>query len=96
MSDGGGMSHREVAKHFGIPSSTQVKVWVKRYRNGEPLTMQRGKQEKRGENKENNPFIGGPRTRFDSVEEQRDYLKAQVEYLKKRYPNLHGEGKFQK
>ncbi len=31
---------------------------------------------------------------FKSVEEERDYLKAQVEYLKKRYPNLHGEDGF--
>ncbi|KIU12695.1 transposase [Bacillus subtilis] len=41
-----------------------------------------------------NPFIGRPKTTFKSVEEERDYLKAQVEYLKKRYPNLHGEDGF--
>jgi transposase len=29
------------------------------------------------------------------MEEERDYLKAKVEYLKKQYPNLHGEGGFQ-
>ncbi|WP_428978376.1 IS3 family transposase [Brevibacillus halotolerans] len=27
--------------------------------------------------------------KFSTVEEERDYLKAQVEYLKKRNPNLH-------
>ncbi|XOJ02550.1 hypothetical protein ACMX2M_12740 [Paenibacillus polymyxa] len=31
---------------------------------------------------------GRPRTNFGSVEEERDYLKAQVDYLKKRYPAL--------
>lgn len=31
---------------------------------------------------------GRPRTAFSSVEEERDYLKAQVDYLKKRYLNL--------
>ena len=35
-----------------------------------------------------NPLKGRPRTVFGSVEEERDYLKAQVDYLKKRYPNL--------
>ncbi|PQP81642.1 hypothetical protein C0Q44_18245 [Paenibacillus sp. PCH8] len=31
---------------------------------------------------------GRPRKAFGSLEEERDYLKAQVDYLKKRYPNL--------
>ncbi|MFF2911728.1 hypothetical protein [Paenibacillus sp. NPDC057934] len=31
---------------------------------------------------------GRPRTAFSSIEEERDYLKVQVDYLKKRYPNL--------
>lgn len=35
-----------------------------------------------------NPLKGRPRTKFKSVEEERDYLKAQVEYLKKQYPKL--------
>ena len=35
-----------------------------------------------------NPLKGRPRTAFGSVEEERDYLQAQVDYLKKRYPNL--------
>lgn len=30
--------------------------------------------------------------RSASVEEERDYLKARVDYLKKRYPNLVQEG----
>lgn len=85
--EGGDMSYKNVADALGIPSSTQVKAWVKKHRNGESLTSQRGKD---------NPFIGRPHTHFESVEEERDYLKAQVEYLKKQYPNLHGEGKFRK
>jgi len=35
-----------------------------------------------------NPLTGHPRTIFSTIEEERDYLKAQVDYLKKRYPNL--------
>ncbi|EEM58302.1 Transposase [Bacillus thuringiensis serovar monterrey BGSC 4AJ1] len=30
---------------------------------------------------------GRPRTKFDSVEEELKYYKAQVAYLKKQYPN---------
>jgi hypothetical protein len=41
-----------------------------------------------------NPLKGRPRTKFKSVEEERDYLKAQVEYLKKQYPNLVKEETF--
>jgi hypothetical protein len=38
-----GMSYQAVAKKLGIPSCTQIKVWVKKYRNGESLGDQRGK-----------------------------------------------------
>jgi transposase len=31
------------------------------------------------------------RKNFSSVEEENTYLKAQVDYLKKRNPNLHGK-----
>ncbi len=41
-------------------------------------------------------MIGRPRTTFRSVEEERDYLKAQVEYLKKRYPKSTRGGKVPK
>ena len=32
--------------------------------------------------------LKGKKIHFKSVEEERDYYKAQVEYLKKQYPNL--------
>ncbi|MED4568012.1 transposase [Brevibacillus agri] len=86
----GGRSSQAVADALGIRSSSQVKSWVKKCRNHETLQDQRGKQAA------SHPFIGRPRTRFSSVEEERDYLKAQVEFLKKRNPNLFGEGSFRK
>ncbi|PNB66143.1 hypothetical protein C1X30_35645, partial [Pseudomonas sp. FW305-BF6] len=67
--------------------STQLKQWVKKYRNGELFIDKRGKS-----SHANTPFIGRPKTKFDSIEEERDYLKAKVEYLKKLYPNILGEG----
>ena len=86
-----GKSYRTVAKELGIRSERQVKDWVKKYRNKESFADQRGKTTKK-----DHPFRGRPRTKFQSVEEERDYLKAQVEYLKKRYPNLHKERGSQK
>jgi len=41
----------------------------------------------RGEKGITNP-LKGKNIHFNSVEEERDYYKAQVEYLKKQYPNL--------
>ncbi|TSI06530.1 transposase, partial [Lysinibacillus sp. BW-2-10] len=32
--------------------------------------------------------LKGKRVHFKDIEEERDYYKAQVEYLKKQYPNL--------
>jgi transposase-like protein len=78
-----GKSYRAIAEELEIRNISQVKAWVKKYRNQESLEDQRSST--------HNPLIGRPRTTFQSVEEERDYLKAQVEYLKKRYPNLHKE-----
>lgn len=87
----GNMGYKTIAKVLGMPNPSPIKQWVKKYRNGESLSDQRGKT--RGVN---SPLVGRPRTKFESVEEERDYLKAQVEYLKKRFQNLYGEGDSQK
>jgi transposase len=75
----GSSSYKMIAEKLGIRNCTQLKVWVKKWLNGEVLDA-------RGEI--SNPLTGRPRTIFSNVEEERDYLKAQVDYLKKRYPNL--------
>jgi transposase-like protein len=75
----GAMSYKVVAEMLKIRNCTQLKVWVKRWQNGETFdVLKEGSK----------PSKGRPRTSFSTVEEERDYLKAQVEYLKKRYPNL--------
>jgi transposase len=51
--------------------------WVRKVQGGESFEDYRGKWNKK---------------KFSSVEEENVYLKAQVEYLKKPNPNLHGEG----
>jgi transposase len=86
-----GMSYEAIARELGIPSSTQVKQWVKKINMGEDLGDKRGKARSY-----DHPFRGRPRTKFATVEEERDYLKAQVEYLKKRNPNLHMGGRYGK
>jgi transposase len=68
-----------MADHLKIRNCTQLKVWVRKWHDGEEFDVRKGTT---------NPLKGRPRTVFDSVEEERDYLKAQVDYLKKRYPNL--------
>lgn len=75
----GSASYKVIAKQEGIRNCTQLKVWVKKWQNGESLEERK---------RVKNPLQGRPRTSFSSVEEERDYLKAQVDYLKKRYPNL--------
>ncbi|MFK9120790.1 hypothetical protein ACJEBK_28755 [Peribacillus frigoritolerans] len=85
MYEDGKGSYQTLAHQLGLRSATQLKQWVKKYRNGEGFDL-RGRASSK-----DTPFIGRPRTHFKSIEEERDYLKAQVDYLKKRNPNLHGE-----
>ncbi|MEH7743607.1 helix-turn-helix domain-containing protein [Neobacillus drentensis] len=75
----GSKSYKVMADELGILNCTQLKVWVRKWKNGQVF-------DERSEGV--NPLKGRPRTKFKSVEEERDYLKAQVDYLKKQYPNL--------
>ncbi len=75
----GSKSYKVMADELGIRNCTQLKVWVKKWKNGQAFDERSGIS---------NPLNGRPRTKFKSVEEERDYLKAQVLYLKKQYPNL--------
>ncbi|MFD2446710.1 transposase [Bacillus sp. CGMCC 1.16607] len=84
-------SYQSLSDELGLRSSTQLKKWVKQYEEGKTLADQRGNN-----SSSDSPFKGRPKTKFTSVEEERDYYKAQIEYLKKRYPNLHGEVKLNK
>ncbi|WP_274651344.1 transposase [Paenibacillus humicola] len=77
-----GVSSREVAKQLNIRSKCQVLDWVKKSQNGVSLEDGRG---------QNTFRKGRPKTRFASLEEELVYLKAENEYLKKQYPNLHKE-----
>lgn len=72
-------SYKRIAEQLDIRNCSQLKVWVKKWQNG--ISFDERKNEA-------NPLKGRPRKDFVSVEEERDYLKAQVDYLKKQYPNL--------
>ncbi len=81
---GEGMSAREVAARLGLKSKTQVQEWVKRHqRSGTFAGNQNGKTDQRK---------GCRKTKFSSMEEELGYIKAENEYLKKQYPNLHKGG----
>ena len=71
--------YKVIADELGILNCTQLKIWVEKWKKGEQFDQRSGVS---------NPLKGRPRTHFKSVEEERDYLKAQVQYLKKQYPNL--------
>jgi transposase len=89
----GNKSYKTLSEELGLRSSSQLKKWVKKFNQGESFEDLRGRA---SSNTDSNPLKGRPKTNFKSIEEERDYYKAQVEYLKKQYPNLHGEGSFQK
>lgn len=80
-------SYQTLSEELGLRSPTQLKTWVRKFEEDNQLTDQRGKTST------DNPLKGRQKTKFKNVEEERDYYKAQVEYLKKQYPNLHGEVK---
>jgi len=80
-----GWSPYRIAAQLGVRSKTQVQVWIKKHQQrerGELKEDQRGKTAWRK---------GRPKTKFSSIEEELAYIKAENDYLKKRYPNLHGE-----
>ncbi|MEH7012569.1 transposase [Neobacillus niacini] len=83
-------SYNSLSTDLGLRSSTQLKNWVKKFEEGKKLADQRGMLTS------GNPFKGQAKTKFQSIEDERDYYKAQVDYLKKQYPNLHGEVKSKK
>ncbi len=72
------MSIREVTKQLDIRNKSQVQNWVMKYRAGENLQPTVTRQ-------------GRPKTKFSSMEEEMAYLRAEIEYIKKQYPNLHKE-----
>ncbi len=79
----GSLSYQTVAERMGIRNCSQVKQWVKKYRDGSGFEDGRGKSK--------GLIRGRPKTQFASVEEELIYVKAERDYLKKRYPNLHPE-----
>lgn len=79
----GKLSLRNVAKTIGLKSKTQLINWIRLYEQGRLFEDLRGKT--------SSTRKGRPKTQFKSVEEELAYVKAERDYLKKQYPNLHRE-----
>ncbi|SCZ11713.1 Helix-turn-helix domain-containing protein [Lysinibacillus sp. TC-37] len=79
---------QKIAEKYGIQNRSQVVAWVKKFKEmGSIKAFNRLPSVGSGAKGVKNP-LKGKRVHFKDVEEERDYYKAQVEYLKKQYPNL--------
>lgn len=72
-----GQALSQIKERYGIKSDAQIVNWVRKFQAGETFEDFRGRWNKKN---------------FSNLEEENRHLKAQVEYLKKLNPNLHGEG----
>ncbi|MFJ7954230.1 transposase [Lysinibacillus sp. NPDC096418] len=76
-------SMQEIATKYDIRNVSQVKAWLKKFKEvGSIEAFNRLPSTGSGARGMKNP-LKGKRTHFKNVEEERDYYKAQVEYLKK-------------
>lgn len=81
-------SMQVIATKYEIRNVSQVKAWVEKFKEIESIeAFNRLPSTGSGAKGVKNP-LKGKRVHFKDVEEERDYYKAQVEYLKKQYPNL--------
>jgi transposase len=71
------LSFSQIQERTGVKSDAQIVGWIRKHQAGETFEDFRGRWAKK---------------HFTTAEEENQYLKAQVEYLKKLNPNLHGEG----
>ncbi|MEE3807219.1 hypothetical protein V2H29_09670 [Lysinibacillus fusiformis] len=78
---------QKIAEKYEIRNVSQVKAWVRKFKEVESIeAFNRLPSSGSGAKGVKNP-LKGKRIHFKDIEE-RDYYKAQVEYLKKQYPNL--------
>ena len=73
-----GFSYQTIADEMNIKSKTQVKRWVKKYKELGDTAFD---TENRGRTKGVKKRI--PKKKFSSLEEEVEYLRMEVEYLKK-------------
>lgn len=79
-------SIQKIADSYEIRNVSQVKAWVKKFKEVESIeAFNRLPSTRPGAKGVKNPLKG---KHVQNVEEERDHYKAQIEYLKKQYPNL--------
>ncbi|QIC49610.1 transposase [Lysinibacillus sphaericus] len=81
-------SMQKIAEKYEIRNVSQVKVWVRKFKEvGSIDAFNCLPSAGSGSKGVKNP-LKGKRIHFKDIEEERDYYKAQLDYLKKQYPNL--------
>jgi transposase-like protein len=76
-------SYRGLCAKLGIRDTKQLRNWVAKTQRGESLDDMRGLHTGTGKK--------DPRTKFDSIEEELAYVKAERDYLKKLYRSRFGK-----
>ncbi|WP_435368038.1 IS3 family transposase [Paenibacillus pasadenensis] len=74
-------SYAQIQEKLGIKSDAQILMWVRKHQNGESFEDYRGRWKKK---------------HFSGIEEENEYLKAQVEYFKKAQSKSTWGGKLDK
>lgn len=80
-----GFTTKQIMNILNIKNRTQVDTWWKKYCDGGEKLLLQDNRGKGGDKR------GRPRTKFNSQEEEIEYLKAEVEWLKKSIIKKWGE-----
>jgi transposase-like protein len=71
--------YKGLARAYGLKDSRQLRNWLKKYQDGK---LTETEADKRG--KSSNGKHGRAKTRFETKEEEWEYLRFENEYLKKK------------
>ena len=71
-----GISAKDVAKELGIQDEKRVRIWARKYEEGDALSLESQTGKLKGSTK------GRPKKNFETHEDEMEYLKAENAYLR--------------